>query len=273
MKNRILLLVFIAFSASFSKVNAQPEWRPKHSGILRVRLTDNFPITLALDGRYFEKHGSHLTIGDLPPGRHQLKIYTYSLRRDGTAKAHLVFEGRIKVFANDATNLVYDQVSGDMHIFAGPDNYENEPQDNVMNHRRMEPDGANTQAELTPEEHAPALQPKTDTMEKVVPADLSKPKFPALSKDGINKAGIKINALVTDTDKLKLMQSEMAKKAFTTAQLQVMLTWLSFESSRVEFAKWAFDHTLDKEKFSKIADQLKYQDSKEELLQFLKSRK
>jgi len=265
MKKLAFLLLFVLFSGIVYQLDAQPQYRPNNPGVLRVRLADNYPITLALDGRYFEKHGTRLTIGDLPPGRHYIKIYTYTATGNGKSRAHLVYEGKIKVLANDVTNLIYNSTTGDIHLFAGNDDDYNEPEENVMRNRKMEPDMAAGNTTSTPA--AP------DTMRKVIPADVTKPNLPAITADALNKAGIKINKLVTDTDKLKELQSIMLKKAFTTNQLQLMLTWLSFETSRVEFAKWAFEHTLDKENYSQIAEHFKYQDSKDELIQFLQSRK
>jgi hypothetical protein len=267
MKKILVLLMLV--SIGITDLSAQPEWRPTYSGILRVRLSDNYPITIALDGRYFEKHGPSLTIGDLPPGRHYLKIYTFTPDGEGEARAHLVFEGRVKVFRDAITNLIFNATTGDMNISEGNDDSFNEPEPEKVRGRKIMPEGPAI-ANVQPDTAVRTVEPKEN---KAAPPDLSKPPYPKLVKNDLDKLGNKVNAKVTDTDKLKELQSGLAKKALSTKQLKIVLTWLTFESSRVEFAKWAYSHTIDKQNFRDIVSSLKYQESKDELNGYINSAK
>ena len=262
MKRLVVVLLFLSFG--LSKMYAQSEYRNEYGGVLRVRLIDNYPITIALDGRYFQKHGPSLTIGDLPPGKHFLKIYTYTPRENSDAKAHLVFEGRVKVFADGVTYLVYDPTNGDMQVSKG-DRESMEPGPGRVRGRQQVP-YYNQNNEHRPA--APVAEPVKEDV-KVPDAKLTKPAYAQISKDALNKLGNKINAKITDTDKLKELQSALAKKAISVEQLKLILTWLNFESSRVEFAKWAFPNLTDKQNFISITAGMKYAESKDELNKFL----
>ncbi len=263
MKKIFVVLVFLGLAAPH--IIAQPENRPRYSGVLRVRLADNYPITIALDGRYFQKHGPRLTVGDLPTGRHYLKVYTYTPDgRSEEAKAHLVFEGKVKVSGDGITNFVFDDRTGDKQTFIGEDNGYREPAPETMRGRRMVPEGPtrHNAEQNAPIDTVPAIKAENKV---VPPADMSKPNFPKIAKADLDKLGVKVNADVTDTDKLKELQAALAKKSLSTEQLKKILPWLNFESSRVEFARWAFSHTADKQNFHTVVESLKYKESQDEL--------
>lgn len=267
MKKILVLLVFFSFAVP--QMNAQPEWRPEYKGVLRVRLEDNYPITVALDGRYFQKHGPRLTIGDLPTGRHYLKIYTFTPQGGADARAHLVYEGKVRISGEGITNLVYDPVTGAIHTFIGEDNNYMEPGPGEMRGRKLVPESSTPQNTII--DTMPAIKP---VEKKFIPPTVSsKPPYPALNKKDMDKLGTKVKARITDTDKLKDLQASMAKKALNTQQLKVILTWLNFESSRVDFAKWSYNHTTDKQNYNDIVNDLIYKESKDELIDYLNAAK
>jgi len=272
-----IFLVWALFIASTGYVNAQDEWhevRDQYTGMLKVSRVDHYPITVAVDGRHYKKHGESLTIGHLPRGKHDLRIYTISENDGGDLHAHLVFEGRIRIRAGELTMAVLDDNTGDLDVSqaAMPDinrNYEPEQRDGEA---MPEPEGiALSQKQAPAEEKAVAAEqapkhamPKPEKT-KTAPVSKEKPAYPLLTKDSQSKLAKAVSDKITDTDKLKVMQNALAKKAMKTSQLKQMMGWLNFESSRVELAKWAYNHTVDKENFSVITSQFSYQESKDEM--------
>jgi hypothetical protein len=75
----------------------------------------------------------------------------------------------------------------------------------------------------------------------------------------------KVKDKITDTDKLKQLQSSLKKKSFDTNQLTQMMGWLNFEQSKLEFAKWAYTHTTDKNNFAEVENKFSDNNNRNEL--------
>ena len=60
-----------------------------------------------------------------------------------------------------------------------------------------------------------------------------------------------------------------AKQCFTVHQITELVKLFSFDDTRVELAKFAWEFTLDKENFYQVSEALTFTSSKEELMRFL----
>lgn len=60
---------------------------------------------------------------------------------------------------------------------------------------------------------------------------------------------------------------------FMTTQVRDLVKEFSFESGKLEIAKFAYEYTIDKENYYRVADVFGFSSSKEELLQYIESRK
>lgn len=90
---------------------------PAQKNVLKVRSDDDAPITIAINDRYYEKVAREITIGDLPAGRHQLKVYEYKAYRDEQGgKAKLLFSGSVKVRRDAITTCVVNPAGGEMFV-------------------------------------------------------------------------------------------------------------------------------------------------------------
>src|ERR1700739_549424 len=76
--------------------------------MLKVHLSDNSPITVSVDGRYYNRRGTSITVGDLPPGTHFLRIFALRLDRWGRGHEEAIFQGRVKTHEGMATLFSYD---------------------------------------------------------------------------------------------------------------------------------------------------------------------
>jgi|GEM_PF-456458 len=254
MKN-ILFFLFVAMCA-IPKVNAQPggyDNEPGTRGALRVRVSDNSPITIELDDRRFKPHGPSLLIGDLPKGRHYLRIFEYG--NYGGRHRNLVYEGVVKVHKNKITIAVLDVNTGYLDERFEDAPMQNMQQDNngqAYNDNRgqqpMEGNNNNYQNMNGNKEQAPPPPPPPAVKQyPPVPSEYS-----PVTADNISKTEAKVKDKITDTDKLKVLQSSLKKKSFNTDQLSLMMSWLTFEESRLELAKWAYVHTTDKNNFENL---------------------
>ncbi len=60
---------------------------------------------------------------------------------------------------------------------------------------------------------------------------------------------------------------------FYSRQIQEIVGLFSFDSGKLEIAKFAYDYTIDKENYYKVADAFSFSNSKEELIDYIRKRR
>lgn len=199
----------------------------RHKCVLKIELSDHSPITVAIDNRDYKKVGTSMTFGDLPTGRHYLRVYEYKEYKDGNGgHAKLIYTGSVKLKKNTITSCVVYPDDGEMVVTT-----------------------QNMMREVPPANNAAAT----------------------LSKQETTILGNEVKAKLTDIDKIKLAKTRLADETYTTAQVREMLPWFNFEESRLEFAKWAYNNTVDKNNYHDIVNDLAYEASVKEFESFLSS--
>jgi hypothetical protein len=249
--------------------------------VLRVRLADNSRFNVSVNGRYFNTKGTSVTVGDLPAGNHYVKIYKVSFDRWGRAFDRTIFQGTVRTRNGMVSQMVYDPYSRRMGVNLIPENNGiNRPQDTYNDPNRaqyndvQEPDRiANKERQAVSNEPLPPVaEADNNEIAKGRPAASPMPEGSMTDSD-MEALKAKIAAQKTDTEKLKLLKSELRKETIITLQLSEMLDWMLFESTRVELAKWAYHITEDKDFFGDIFSKFSYQSSKDELKMLMDNRK
>lgn len=266
-------LFIVALLAVTISANAQ--------SLLRVHLVDNSRINVSVNGRYFNRMGTTVTVGDLPPGRHLLKVYKITYDRWGRAYDRLVYQGTVNTSVGMVTNFLLDPRTHSMSVNRNPiDNSRNayrpsQPSDGYGeygsdNHNRYEPP---TEENAVPE--PPACEQENTA---VTPLPNSAPAASPLPEGTFTEAKsekikAKVDAKATDTEKLRYMKEVLKNETVTTFQVSYMMDWLLFESTKVDFAKWAYTITTDKDFFNDLSSKFNYASSKEDFKKFLGSRR
>ena len=62
------------------------------------------------------------------------------------------------------------------------------------------------------------------------------------------------------------------RKKFLAAQIKALLKCFDFEASRLELAKFAYDHTVDREQRFQVNDAFDFASSRESLSQYIQAR-
>lgn len=73
-------------------------------------------------------------------------------------------------------------------------------------------------------------------------------------------------------DKLGRQILSSSRKKFLAAQIKAMLKCFDFEAPRLEFAKFAYDYTLDREQYFQVNDAFDFATSRESLAQYIQTR-
>jgi hypothetical protein len=237
MKRILLLTVLLITTIS---VFAQ---RGATGASLKIKLTTNQMLSVAVDDRYYERRGTSLTIGNIPNGRHYLKVYNYRIGRSGNGRANLVYSGYVDLRPASHNTAIVDPFQRKLtmrtvstYIRERNDPYENW---NDPNYDKYD-DGYNSN-ELRNQEVA----------------DLDN----------------RVQDRSMDGDKLKLVQTALNGRTYYTDQLRTMVGWFSFESTKLDFLKGAYDNTIDKENYWKLEDVFSFSSSKDELNDFVNARK
>lgn len=76
-----------------------------------------------------------------------------------------------------------------------------------------------------------------------------------------------------DDNKTELAKVALINIKLTSEQVKELIACYSFEDKGLDFAKWAFRITFDKENFYTLADKFKFQSNKQTLLDFISKQK
>ena len=233
-----LLIFFVALATGITTSFAQ--------SMLKVSMTDRSVINVSVDGRYFNKSGQSVTVGDLPSGKHYIQIFTTSEDRRGRARQEIVYDGKVKTSQGLITVFVYDPNSGqadiqqqDMSTYVPPVDNNPAVNGNYSNN------GSYNNAPVVPQS--------------------------SLTNDKINSVKDEVAAKNSDTQKMNVLKDELKGETYTTDQVSNIMGWFIFESSKVDFAEWAFPNTVDKGNFHNLDNQFQYKESQDNLDKFLQA--
>lgn len=221
---------------------------------IRVGLTDGSPFTLSVNGRYFNRRGTSVTVGDLPPGRHDLKIYAIDYDQWGDPYQRTLFQGRVSTDYQMTTHVLLDPATRRARIRRAAGNNSGDSYQHYSESKQgaaTEPAGGTVAA--APNVASPALAG-------------------SLNKDAQDALKNKIDALKTDTQKLKALKDGLQGQTISTFQAMTMMDWLLFETSRLDFAKWAYTITIDTDFYKDVLRKFADDANKKDFTSFLRSK-
>jgi len=233
---------------------------------LKIRLADIGRFNVSVNGRYFDRRGTSVTVGDLPPGRHKVKIYRMTYDRWGRSFNNLVYTGWVNTDYKMVTYLTYDpyiRAARIREVPFGDAARGDGPGESDSRYNEGYPESEQDVKANLATADKPAEKPQTDAAASPVPTG-------SLTDDKVQAIKSKVTNKKTDTEKFNLIRSELAGATFSTIQVCVLMDCFLFESTKVDFAKWAYKNTADKEFFSDVIAKLSLKESKEEMNRFLK---
>ncbi len=259
MKNcSLILLLFIAVNTG---AIAQT--------MLKVHLADNSQINVSVDGRYFNKKGTSVTVGDLPPGRHKLDIYTVVQTRYGRGREEMVFSGKVFTHDGNITIFSYDTYNREKNVEEQDINsytQNNPPPPLPPAHTRRPLHNGNF------DNNPPQVNNNNrdlDNDNKYIPSQHSNAQA-TLTDVKIDQLKTRVMDKKTDTDRMNLMKDGLGSEKMTSDQVGSMMDWFNFEDSKVQFAKWAYPNVVDKENFAALESKISYQNYLDDLDKFIK---
>lgn len=244
---------------------------------LHVQLRDNSRFNISVNGRYFNRQGTSVTVGDLPPGRHHIKIYTLVYNRWGRGYDNVIFSGWVNTSYRMTTNFIYDPYLrranvSEVHAsnrYDADNNYADADRGQNNSHYN---DGVESKSEY--DRNATEVA-KPATAESVSPSAAVASPLPSgtLTEEKVEQLKKKSDAKKTDSERMTMLKNELAKETFNTIQVGAIMDWFLFESSKLEFAKWAYNKTADKAYYNDLSAKFVNKSAKDELAQFVQKMK
>jgi hypothetical protein len=281
MKKIITTLVILLAGISFAMA------MPGSRSMLRLRLNTGRQIMVNIDDRIYDKHAASITIGDLPPGRHRIKVYEYRPYRNSRGgRAELVYTTVIKIRPNTYTYGTVDVDNGLLRLYykdmddyyAHRDDYDrgdygdrtyNDDRDNNYNdnngYNDNRPGGGYN-------DNDGYNNDRNNNYDDRGGYDNGRYSRNMLSSRDLEDLRARVNDRITDTDKEKLMKSVLDNRGCTTDQVRTMMGWMSFESTKLDFAKWAFDRVADRRNYWKLESEFTFSSSKDEFNDYIKGK-
>lgn len=244
MKGKFLLFIsLLAFGLNLPKASAQ-------ASVLHLKIHNNEPFTLIMDDIRFKDIRPSFTIRNVPPGTHLLKVVQPRQNRRG------------KIIFMD-----YVRIPEGREIFAYIDSYgrfkvhEAVPIEYRPTQNPDDPYANNVQP--------PQSRPRPDSMpdENPRPNNNTQTPQPALGMPESEFMQLRNSVKNQDYDDTRL---SVAKQAITNNklncdQLAQLLDVMSFETSKLELAKFAYPYLTDKEQLNTIYNRFKFNSSIDEL--------
>lgn len=212
----------------------------KGNNMLKVMLSTGEPLTVQLNGRDYNKTGTAITIGDLPNGWHDLRVYRYREYKDGGGRAQLIYNGRVKLKNNTMRSFVVNPSRGTAKVYSG----------NVA------------EVKMSPPQQRPPSPPSRKAPTASMPARTTTAAYTLTDAD-MTEIALKIQEMPTDINTLKTLKAELEDETYTTTQLSAMMEWLAFDDSRIDLAKWSYSRVVDKENFASLEELLSMGEKKE----------
>jgi len=241
-------------------------------GMIRLRHEMGRSISITIDGRKFNKIGRFITVGDVNPGIHQIKIYKYNSNGYGYATGTLIYQGRITVrpgriyyatVSNTGLAIEENCCIDDYGHWNNNDNWENENDDNSTMNDREENWNNNNQWN-----HDNHDDPNTNDNSKRDNNSWGSYKG-QMSEGRLNDLILQIRKASFETSKESVAKQAIRSNKVTCKQLLQIINEFSFESTKLQVAKDAYKSVLDRNNYYLLNDAFTFQSSKDDLIDFL----
>ena len=251
MKKIFTLFASLGFAISLFAAPIPIGAKPK--SMLTIKSNDLGDVRVVLDGKRFESNTSTITIQDLNPGYHTIKVYHqkstgfFSILNK---RYEVVYNTSLNIRAGTLIQLTVDRFGKTSMMESkigrgqgrGSENDYGRDRDFNYDHDGQWGDYDN---------NAGYAKGMNDREFKQTVQEISKEWL--------------------ETNKLKSATQIVTTNNLTSAQVKQLVLLFNFESNKLELAKQAYRNTVDKNNYSMINDVFSFSGSKDELARFIRS--
>jgi hypothetical protein len=256
------LLFFIGIL--IMQIQANAAWR---NTMIRLRHEMGRTISITIDGRKYNKIGRSITVSDLPPGNHRIKIYKYNSNGYGYSNGILIYQGNLQtrpgriyylIASNSGLDIEENCCIDDYGHWNNDENWDREERweqridDGDMNWNN------NQRWDNDRDRNRNRNRDQNDRDWGNFNGQMSEGRFSQLIEQ-VRKASF-------ETAKVSVAKQALRDNRISCNQLLRILNELSFESTKLQFAKDAYNSVVDRNNYYLINDAFTFQSSKEDLM-------
>jgi hypothetical protein len=242
-----LLPVVLAFHA----------WAGPNDGRISITHLGLPTIRVEIDGRSYGNNDRAITINNLAPGNHIIKVYRETALNGkieaGFSRRPPVFTTNIRIKPKFHVDIVInrfgkpmiDEVFMDTRYTQGGYNDDDYAYDTPDRPGRPDRNGNDD-----PRYSDNRPQPMNDASFSALLATMKRESF--------------------ETTRLELTKQVVDKNYFTTTQVRQLLLLYSFDNNRLDLAKHAYKNTIDRENYFQLYELFTFSRSKEELAAYVR---
>lgn len=213
---------------------------------LNVSMWDNSPISIILNGEWYDTPSPQFTINNVMPGNYELDVYEHA---PGTTARNLVYSGFIKIPASatvSAEVTAYNVLNVNIHPISNRRvvNSNNHYQGNRNNPRNNGYRNAQNSG------HRPQY------------GHIMSPQSYMQLKQTIQNASF-------ESSKEQIAKQAISSNHVSAEQVAGLLQLFTYESTKVELAKFAYPYTRDKENYYLVNNAFSFSSSVRELNDFI----
>ncbi len=266
MKKIFLLLAIVLFTL--------PTFAQRARTLLKIRDMEGRNITAEINGRRFDRIARTLTIRDFPPGRHTLRLYVVSKKRNGRNLARLIYTGRIRTKPGKIYYITVDDYEG-LDIIEDCCLGDNGPwneQGSWYRARRNDQQDWERDLQMNPQRDDYYYKKKNRNNQfQTNPRDDWSHFSNGMSTAQHNTLVKQLHDASFESNRLDIAKQAIDDNQITCAQLVAIMNEMSFESSKLRIAKYGYTKLVDPENAFTINQGFGFSSSKDEFRQFTKN--
>jgi hypothetical protein len=231
---------------------------------LSITMVGNGAIRAVIDDRNYICQDNSLTIEDLAPGYHSVKLFLVKKERwNNSTYGQQVYNANLLLKSQYYTDIVVNRFGKtlvDEQLLTRGDYYDNMDRGNGGY-------GGNGGKDWDNHDNRPGQGPGNNNNNgnniPRSPQQMSDNSF-AMAKETIRKESF-------DNTRMTVAQQIADNNYFTTAQVKELVKLFAFEDRKLDFAKYAYARTLDRNNYFTINEVFSFSRTKEDLADYIKN--
>lgn len=254
--------IYSFFLMLFISIAAFAADRPRTSK-LTITSHDNADLRVEIDGRRFREGDNSIRINNITPGYHSIKVYRPQSSGffGGRTRERLVYAGNIYMRPEYHVDIWIDR-SGRADVREYDLNRRNDRRNDDRNRRygndrRNDNDRWDDYDDWDRNDRNDGWGNGNYHSGRAVSYETFQSMKQSLRRENFENTRMTIAKQLID------------RNQFETAQVKEMLQLFSFESNRLELAKYAYRNTVDKRNYFSVGDVFSFSSSREELSRYI----
>jgi len=236
---------------SFMSMAAFADERPKQSRIT-IATYENADISVQVDGRRYDERDNTIRISNVNPGYRKIQVY----RRESSGGMF----GRVRERLIYNSN-VYVKPRTEVEIFINR-NGRAQVQEFDLDRRNDRRDDDRWDRDDRYNDRDNRNDDRWDDR------DNNRPGRGGMSSQSFQSMMQTLRRESFDNTRLTLARQMIDRNSFETSQVREMLQLFSFESNRLDLAKYAYRNTVDRQNYHGLYDVFSFSSSKDELARY-----